>query len=325
MPTNNEKPKTEKRARQVKVEKSVGEVIDLITENEWNLLTDLYFCRCIPQTALRDIFYLGTPQFHYPEYEKADNQQRINLEILNRKRATLSTRRGLNKLKNHGLVESSNYNPEASALPAHMRKSASTGETWYYLSARGLRVIEKKREVLEDNRLSKHELDMDRAKKNHFWGLAKVYLDLKYKILNQMDNIEDMKQFIDWDWYPSLAIYSDEQITVVRPDAILRIGEQLFYVELDRSTEPVQRSPFHNDQVSIQKKIAKYRDVMKLSSITSIREGIIAFILPEAVNRTRINNIISAAETVIGEKHRVLAGKSISEIIEAYPSVLMDK
>lgn len=59
-----------------------------------------------------------------------------------------------------------------------------------------------------------------------------------------MNEESDLKQFHDWDWYPSLAVQDDAETITVRPDAVLRIGEQLFYVELDRSTEPVQRSPF---------------------------------------------------------------------------------
>jgi hypothetical protein len=322
MAANNEssgKKDEQKNKRTPKGDLSIGEVIDLITAREWNLLTDLYFCRCMPQSTAINIYFLDTTQFHYPEYTLATNEVRNELDIKNQKRAIIATRRTIKRLKDRGLIESSNFNPDSSNLPVHKRKNEILGESWYYLSSRGLKVVEMKRGILEENRLSKHELDMERAKKQHFWELAKVYLDLRYKWMNEDS---DLKQFHDWDWYPSLAVQDDAETITVRPDAVLRIGEQLFYVELDRSTEPVQRSPFFSDQVSIENKLARYNNVLKISSNKIIREGIIAFVVPDAIYNTRLHNIEKAAKKVFGEKHRVFTGRDIGDIISSYEKLI---
>lgn len=302
-------------------EYSLGEVIDLLTEREWQLLTDLYFCRCMPQSTVLDIYFIDTPDYHYEEYETASIERKAELEKKNRNRAIVKLRRTMKKLKDRGLVESSTFIPDSSDKPSHRRKERILGESWYYLSGRGLRVIEMKRGILEENRLSKNELDMERAKKAHFWELGKVYLDLRY---NWMVQFKDLKQFHDWDWYPSMAVYNDNQVSFVRPDAILRIGQQVFYVELDRSTEPVQRSPFYSEQVSIEKKLERYRDVLKLSTNKVARDGIIAFIVPDAVYQTRLNNIAKAAERVFGKDNRVFTGRTIGDIISSYINLAED-
>lgn len=315
MAVNNESTVTRDESKPKKISKSdlsIGEVIDLITAREWNLLTDLYFCRCMPQSTAIRTYFLDSTQYHYPEYTVATNELKNELDLKNHNRATIATRRTIKRLKDRGLIESSNFIPDSSNLPVHKRKKEILGETWYYLSSRGLKVVELKRGILEENRLSKHELDMERAKKQHFWELAKVYLDLRYKWMNEES---DLKQFHDWDWYPSLAVHDDDETITVRPDAVLRIGEQLFFVELDRSTEPVQRSPFFTDQVSIENKLSRYNNVIKLSSNKVIREGIIAFVVPDAIYNTRLNNIEKAAKKVFGENHRVFTGRDIGDII----------
>lgn len=315
MAGSNETRKTEGKKRTVKTDWSIGEIIDSLKPNEWDILTDLYFCRCIPQSAMIELYFskkltsdkdstqtLGENKEDGGDYEKI------------RDRAVRAHKYTVQKLKARGLIETSSYNSKGSNSQWD-NQTIKENEIWYYLSSRGLKIIEMRRGILEENRMSKNELDMERAKKNHFWELAKVYLDLRYKILSQMEN---MDQFIDWDWYPSYSIYSDEQTFSIRPDAILRIGEQLFFIELDRSTEPVQRSPFHNDQVSIEKKIGRYKDVIRLSSNTSLRNGIIAFIVPGAIKETRLKNIENAAERVFGASHRVFTGRNIRDIITAY-------
>ncbi|MDH6674917.1 hypothetical protein M2277_005616 [Paenibacillus sp. LBL] len=308
-------PDTPKKRKKTSLDYSLGEIIDLITEREWQLLTDLYLCRCMPQSTVVETYFLETAEFHYEEYKTASKDRKLELEIKNKKRALINTRKTLKRLKDRGLVESSSFLPDSSDKPLHQRKERIRGETWYYLSSRGLKVIEIKRGILEENRLSKHELDMERAKKEHFWELGKVYLDLRYNWVN------DLKQFFDWDWYPSLSVYSDNEINSVRPDAILRIGEQIFYIELDRSTEPIQRSPFHSDQVSIERKLERYRDVLKLSTNKVIRNGIISFIVPDAIYQTRPKNIQSAAERVFGKNSRVFTGRNIGDIISSYASL----
>ncbi|QQZ64630.1 replication-relaxation family protein (plasmid) [Paenibacillus sonchi] len=312
MAANNEPRKAEGKKRTTKGDWSVGEIIDLLNEKEWEILTDLYFCRCMPQSAMIPLYFWADMQKEVSDYESKMEKAMEGEEDQEIMRAARAHKYTMQKLKSRGLIESSNFNSNTSVTSRRASTYSSKKEMWYYLSTRGLKIIEARREVLEENRLSKNELDMERAKKNHFWELAKVYLDLKYKILNQM---ESMIQFIDWDWYPSYSIYSDEQTYSIRPDAILRIGEQLFFIELDRSTEPVQRSPFHNNQVSIEKKISRYRDVIKLSSNCSLKQGIIAFIVPGAIQNTRLQNIERAAEKVFGPSNRVYSGRTISEII----------
>lgn len=293
---------------------SIGEAIDLLTEREWRLLIDLYKCRCIPQTEVVDTYFIDSPEMHYEEYVTAGKVEKNKLEEKNRNRAVLKARRTFKRLKDRGLVESTSIIPDAIDLPSK-RRGRVTGETWYYLSNRGLRIVEKRLEIPDDSKLSKVEVDMERAKKDHYWELGKIYLDLRYQ---WMARFNDLRQFIDWDWYPSEIVWGDNRVIEVRPDAILRIGEQLFCIELDRSTEPIQRSPFYTEQVSIQKKLERYRDVIKASTNPIIRNSIIAFVIPDAVYRTRLQNIGNAADKVFGKKHRVLIGRKIEDILIAY-------
>lgn len=303
-----------KRRKKDQTEYSIGEAIDLISKREWEMLTDLYMCRCMPQKALIK-YFLDSVEYHYSEYEKATENEKKALEEKNSNRALTRLRRNVKRLKERGLIEYSAYDPDSSNKPAHKRTTRILGETWYYLTSRGLKVIELNRGILEENRLSKNDLDMERAKKDHFWELGKVYLDLRY---NWMAKLDDLKQYQDWDWYPSLSVYSDNDTISVRPDAVLRIGQQVFFIELDRSTEPIQRSPFHTEQVSIEKKLERYRDVMKLTSNKIIRDGIIAFIVPKAIHNTRLNNIQKAAENVFGITNRVVTGRDIGAVISEY-------
>jgi hypothetical protein len=307
-----------KKRRRVSSDFSLGEVIDLLTEREWQLLTDLYLCRCMPQSIVVETYFLDTTEFHYPEFVESSEIKRKELDIKNKQRAIIKSRRTFKRLKDRGLIESSTFIPDSSDKPSHRRRGRILGETWYYLSGRGLRVVEMKRGILEENRLSKHELDMERAKKEHFWELGKVYLDLRY---NWMYQFPDLKQFYDWDWYPSMTVYSDNEVNSVRPDSILRIGQQVFFVELDRSTEPVQRSPFYTDQVSIERKLERYRDVIKLSTNKVIRSGIIAFVVPDAIYKTRLDNIAKAADVVFSKDNRVFTGCNIGDIIQTYSSL----
>ncbi|MGO4695539.1 replication-relaxation family protein [Paenibacillus sp. 2TAB26] len=296
--------------------RSTGDVIAGLGSRDWRILIDLYLCRLMPQTVAVDMFFLDSPEQHYTEYNSVDMNMRAKLNDKNQQRALIKARRNFQILRNGGLIESTNMIPDETDKPVH-RRGRIKGETWYYLTARGLRVVEIRIGVLEESKLSKLELDMERAKKEHFWELGKVYLDLRY---NWMVKFPEINQFRDWDWHPAFSVYSDNETMSVRPDAVLRIGEQVFYVELDRSTEPVQRSPFHTDQVSIEKKLERYRDVLKLSSNTIQRNGIIAFILPEAVYKTRIENIKMAASLVFPNNEQlVLVGKNIKDIIMSVP------
>lgn len=293
---------------------SIGEAIDLLNEREWRILVDLYKCRCIPRSVVVTTYFLDSPDLYYEDYESVDNTAKAAFEEKNRKRAVLKARRTFKRLKDRGLIEGTSIIPDAVDLPV-ARRGRVTGETWYYLSQRGLRVVEKRLEIPDDSKLSKIEVDMERAKKEHYWELGKIYLDLRYR---WMVSFNDLKQFIDWDWYPSESVWGDNGVIEVRPDAILRIGEQLFCIELDRSTEPIQRSPFHTEQVSIQKKLERYRDVIKASTNTIIRNSIIAFVIPDAVYKTRLLNVEKAADKVFGINHRVLIGRNIKDILIAY-------
>lgn len=301
-----------RRKKRVSGESSLGEVIAGLGSRDWRILIDLYLCRLIPQSVAVETFFLDSPEQHYSDYQSASPEVKELLIGKNRQRALIKARRNFQELRSGGLIESTNMIPDETDKPVYQR-GRIRGETWYYLTARGLRVVEMKIGVLEESKLSKLELDMERAKKEHFWELGKVYLDLRY---NWMVKFPEFKQFQDWDWHPAFTVYSDNQTMSVRPDAVLRIGEQVFFVELDRSTEPVQRSPFHTEQVSIEKKLERYRDVLKLSSNKIQRSGIIAFIVPDAIYKTRLENIQKAADSVFSNKEkRVLVGKTIVDII----------
>ncbi len=291
---------------------SLGEVISGLGSRDWRILIDLYLCRVMPQSAAIEYYFLDSPEMFYEGYATAEPLKKREFEERNRVRALKKARRKLRDLKSGGLVESTNVIPDEMDKPPS-RRGRIVGETWYYLTARGLRVVETKIEVLEESKISKLELDMERAKKEHFWELGKVYLDLRYKTVLADPNV---KQFQDWDWHPSLTVYSDNKTHEIRPDAVLRIIDDVFYIELDRSTEPVQRSPFFTEQVSIENKLQRYREVLRLTSNKVKRQGTIAFIVPDAIYKTRLENIRLAAERVFpNQEHRVIVGRNIVEII----------
>jgi hypothetical protein len=294
-----------------------GDYISRLSLRDWTFLTDLYFCRCMPQSAAVETFFLDAPEIYYPEYQSATPERKLALEEKNRKRAVRKAQKKANVLNSWGLIEMTYVNPDELDKPVHLRRSVRA-QTWYYLTSKGLRVVEKKIRVSEESSLSKLELDIDRANKEHVWELGKVYLDLRYT----MANFHEHEQFKDWAWHPAMSVYSDNHLTKgkeiweVRPDAILRITEQVFYIELDRSTEPVQRSPFYTDQVSIKNKLERYRDVMKNCTNSIKRSGIIAFIVPDAIYDTRLKNIIEAADMVFTKKEvEVKVGRTIRDII----------
>jgi hypothetical protein len=296
-------------------EYSFSDVVDRLSERDWRVLIDLYFCRCIPQSVVIDTFFLDSPDQYYKGYIEADTEMKKKLEEKNRNRALLKGRRKMWELYLGGLIESSSVVPDELDKPIHTRKRVR-GEAWYYLTGRGLRVVEVKKEILEQSRLSKLELDMERARKEHFWELAKVYLDLKYDHMAAIG----ARQFYEWDWYPALTVHADKNTSLeIRPDAVFRLQEQVFYIELDRSTEPIQRSPFMTDQVSIASKLKRYRDVMSAASTVSFeqRNGIIAFIVPEAIYETRMKNILKVAVEVLkGTRTQVLVGRNIGDIFD---------
>jgi len=84
MAVNNESTVTRDESKPKKTSKSdlsIGEVIDLITAREWNLLTDLYFCRCMPQSTAIRTYFLDSTQYHYPEYTVATNEYQFYVLI----------------------------------------------------------------------------------------------------------------------------------------------------------------------------------------------------------------------------------------------------
>ena len=241
-------------------ESSFGAMVDRLSSRDWRFLIDLYLCRCMPISVAVE-HYFWNPLDVYPGYADASDEKKMEMDNSNLKSATLRGQRRLFDLYAKGVLEKSNALPdELDKAPKHRLKVK--GETWYYLTTRGLRLVEMRIGVLEESKLSKLELDMERAKKEHFWELAKVYLELKYK---QLEHI-GAQQFLDWDWHPALSIQSNKDLNIeVRPDAVFRLGEQVFYIELDRSTEPVQRSPFisvKDQQVSIENKLQRYKAVL---------------------------------------------------------------
>lgn len=299
---------------------SFGEVVDRLSVDDWRVLIDLYFCRCIPLSAAVEHYFSNGPEIEFRNEWLAANAETKNLlKEKTIKRCTLRGKRRMRDLFQGGLLERSSTDPDEVRKRPEDRKNGLKVEPWYFLSHRGLRLVEVKINVLEENKLSKLELDMERAKKEHFWELAKVYLDIKYNLMV----LAGARQFVEWDWYPSLTIYGHKGTTEVRPDAILRMMDQVYYIELDRSTEPIQRSPFTRGetaiQVSIQNKLERYRAVLHHSDANDIqRNGIIAFILPDAIYDTRLANIRAAASKVFSKNHttQVLVGRTIQDIMD---------
>lgn len=299
---------------------SFGEVVDRLSEDDWRVLIDLYFCRCMPLSAAVEHYFSNVPEIEYKnEWVTADSDKKNELTKKTIKRCALRGERRMRDLFKGGLLEKSSTNPDEVRKRPEDRKNGLKVEPWYFLSHRGLRLVEVKINVLEENKLSKLELDMERAKKDHFWELAKVYLDIKYNLMV----VAGARQFVEWDWYPSLTIYGHKETSEIRPDAILRMMDQVYYIELDRSTEPIQRSPFTKGetaiQVSIQNKLERYRAVLHHSEANEIqRNGIIAFILPDAIYETRLKNIRAAASKVFSKNYntQVLVGRTIQDIMD---------
>ncbi|SFJ77206.1 Replication-relaxation [Paenibacillus sp. UNC496MF] len=296
-------------------ESSFGSVVDRLSSRDWRFLIDLYICRCMPISVAVEHYFWSNP-VDDPDYARSSRDKQEEMHAKSLKSAKLRTQRKLFDLYAKGVLEKSNALPDELDKAPKLRTRVK-GETWYYLTTRGLRLVEMRIGVLEESKLSKLELDLERAKKEHFWELAKVYLELKYKQLEQIG----AKQFIDWDWYPSLSILGNKDFYIeVRPDAVFRLDEQVFYIELDRSTEPVQRSPFvsaRNQQVSIENKLQRYKQVMHYKDAPLIQKnGIIAFIVPEARYEARLNNIRAAAKTVFkGFDTQVFVGRTIGDVL----------
>ncbi|MEJ3720102.1 replication-relaxation family protein [Paenibacillus polymyxa] len=302
---------------------SLGQTIDLLSQIDWTFLIDLYKCRCMEQEYVSKIYFNEEPEEYYKEYLAADEEIKRELEIQNNKRLQAQLGRMKRKLKSRGLIETTSVDPDALNKPSSARGSIH-GKTWMYLTLRGLRIVEKRLDIPDEAKLSKIEVDMERAKKEHFWEIAKLYLDLKYKIFRDMKLV----QFDEWDWYPSEIVASDNETLIIRPDAILKLENQLFFIELDRSTEPVYRSPFLSEQVSIQKKLKRYYDVMKLSTNELIREGYIAIIIPTAKYETRLQNIRKAADLIFQQagkvfqnSSKVIVSKNIQDVLINYAEV----
>ncbi|MFC5402444.1 replication-relaxation family protein [Cohnella soli] len=308
----------EGRKRKVRTpgEASFGAVVDRLSSRDWRFLIDLYLCRCMPISAAIEHYFWKDPSEVFPDYDDSSESKKRVLDESNLKSAKLRAQRRLFDLYAKGVLEKSNTIPDELDKAPKLRVQVK-GETWYYLTSRGLRLVEMKIGVLEESKLSKLELDMERAKKEHFWELAKVYLELKYKHLEQIGAM----QFTDWDWHPALSIQGNKDLNIeVRPDAVFRLDEQVFYVELDRSTEPVQRSPFisaKDQQVSIENKLHRYKAVMHHKDAPVIQKnGIIAFIVPEAIYEARLNNIRAAAKSVFkGFETQVFVGRSIGDVL----------
>lgn len=314
-----EQNSNEGRKRKVRTpgDASFGSVVDRLSSRDWRFLIDLYLCRCMPISSAIEHYFLKDPSEVFEDYEESSEARKREMEHNNWKAAKLRAQRRLFDLYAKGVLEKSNALPDELDKAPKLRVQVK-GETWYYLTSRGLRLVEMKIGVLEDSKLSKLELDMERAKKEHFWELAKVYLELKYKHLEQIG----ATQFSDWDWHPALSIQENKDLNIeVRPDAVFRLDEQVFFVELDRSTEPIQRSPFislKDQQVSIEHKLQRYKAVIHHKDAPVIQKnGIIAFIVPEAIYEARLNNIRAAAKTVFkGFETQVFVGRSIGDVLD---------
>ncbi|MGU3473139.1 replication-relaxation family protein [Paenibacillus sp. D51F] len=288
-----------KRKPRVKKDLSFGEYVDRLSNDvDWEFLTDLYFCRCMPLTAVVDLYFLGR-----------------NIKEPRRK-----ARDRMTFLYQAGILERAQTDPNEIRKNPKQRHNGIKKETWYFLSHKGFRLIETRLQDVdvERYRLSKNELDLERARKDHLWAVAQVYLDLKYKLMPST-----AEQFHQWDWYPALTVYGHNDSIEIRPDAVLRILNQIYYIEMDRSSEPIRRSPFQKGdpiQVSITNKLERYKAVLHHSGVSEAQKnGIIAFIVPNAIYETRLKNILSVSGTVFTEKFptKVLVGRTMQDIMAA--------
>lgn len=295
--------KKAKKTRQ-KRELSFGEQVARLSDRDWRMLIDLYFCRCMPLTAVTK---------HYYE----------NKDILVWAKRKRNMRDHMALIMKTGILEKAETDPNIVALPSSKRTGGVKTESWYFLSQKGFRLVEAKLPDFERYKLSKNELDLALARKDHLWAVAQVYLDLKYGLLPPQ-----ARQFYEWDWHPSLTVYGHNDMYEVRPDAVLRLQDQVYYVELDLATEPVRRSPFQMGdtyQVSIMSKMERYKAVLHHSEVgVAQRSGIIAFIVPDAVYDTRLKNIRSAAKSVFSDKYptKVLVGRTIQDIMSERKELL---
>ncbi|MFD2614704.1 replication-relaxation family protein [Paenibacillus gansuensis] len=293
-----------RKSRQKK-ELSFGEQVDRLSDRDWRMLIDLYFCRCMPLTAVTKHYYEND---EIKDWAKRKRNMRDHMAIITKA----------------GILEKAETDPNAVALPSSKRTGGIKTESWYFLSQKGFRLVEARLKDVDRYRLSKNELDLARARKDHLWAVAQVYLDLKYEFLPQQ-----AQQFYDWDWYPSLTIYGHNDLYEVRPDAVLRLQDQLYYIELDLATEPIRRSPFQKGdtfQVSITNKLERYKAVLHHSDVNEVQKsGIIAFIVPDAVYGARLSNIRSAAKSIFTEKFptKVLVGRTIQDIMSERKDLLV--
>lgn len=296
-----------------KNEYSLGETIDMLSDMEWTFLIDLYKCRFMKKEDILEYYFAEPAEEFYKDFNSVSEEKKKEYRQKNETRITKRMNRMRVRLKERGIIEYSASVPEAG------QKGRSIKGGWVYLTNKGLRVVERRLEIPDEVKLSKLEIDMQRAKKDHFWELANIYLNIKYRIFKDEP---DSRQFHDWDWHPSEAITSDNEDYLVRPDAILRYSQQLFFVELDRSTEPIYRSPVYSEQVSIRSKLEKYQQVFRYSSNPNIRNGYIAFIVPTAIRKTRLMNIEEAASEVFPNQKKVFVGRDMRDILIAYSELL---
>lgn len=307
-----------KEARPKKEPLSFGEVVDRLSTDDWRILIDLYFCRCMPLSAATKHYFSKSPEEEYKkEWATASPEEKVILTQKAMIKWSRRSERRMRDLYHWGLLERSTTNAEEVRKAPADRVQGVKVEPWYFLSQRGLRLVELKINIDDESRLSKMELDMERAKKDHFWALAQVYLELRYELMEPAK----AKQFEDWNWYPSLTIYGHKEMSEVRPDAVLLLMDQVYYIEMDRSTEPIYRNPFLKgdaQQVSIENKMERYKAVLHHSDAPEIqRSGIIAFIVPDAIYKTRLENIRAVARKVFTKNYntQVLVGRNIQEII----------
>lgn len=294
-----------KKSRQ-KRDLSFGEQVTRLSNRDWRMLIDLYFCRCMPLTAITHHYYENQ---EIVDWAKRKRNMRDHMAIFTRA----------------GILEKAETDPNVVALPSSKRSAGVKTESWYFLSQKGFRLVESKVPSFEQYKLSKNELDLALARKDHLWAVAQVYLDLKYGLLPPQ-----ARQFDEWDWYPSYTVRGHNDMYEVRPDALLRLQDQVYYIELDLATEPIRRSPFQKGdtfQVSILSKMERYKAVLHYSEVNEQQKnGIIAFVVPDAVYEARLTNIRSAAKTVFTEKFptKVLVGRTIQDIMTERKFLMAD-
>lgn len=273
----------------------------LLTERDWDILIDLYEARIMQRRYLMQYHFNESSSEFYSGYNEMATEEQRGMDKKNENRLKVKASRTIKRLIHRGYVQSIKID-----IPN--RSETATNESWYALTSIGIRAVEKKLWVPEDQRVNKYERDNDFVNFEHQWEISKLYLQLNH----------EWELGDDWDWYSShVRLSSDTSKLTIRPDATLRIDEQLFFIEMDLSTENIRRRKQHSisNQTSIESKLKAYKQLMGGSKESRIQKGIILFLVPKAKRGDRIHSILQTAKEVYKRNDPpVMAGRTIEDV-----------